>query len=71
MGENMRQLTSEEIEKLASRKGVRRIAVENFLSTMGSDSSAAYGNAEQDTRDYNWNAPTRNAIYAGISLANK
>ena len=67
----MRHLTAEEIEALASKKGVRRIAVENFLSSMGTDSDAAYSNAEMDTRLYGWNAATRNAIYKGIALAKK
>jgi len=30
----MRELTMEEIEKLATRPGVKKIAVENFLMTV-------------------------------------
>lgn len=67
----MRRLTSEEIAKLAARKGVKQIAVENFLATMGEDAMAAHMNMGQDARDYKWNAATQNAIRAGIELAKK
>lgn len=67
----MRPLTAQEIDKLASRKGVRRIAVENFLGTMGERALDAYANCQADARSYGWNASTRNAILAGITLANK
>ena len=63
-----RTLTPAEIEKLASRKGVRRIAVENFLSTV--DTEMRLGdhlrNLNADTRSYGWKAATRNAIEAGL-----
>ena len=66
----MRRLTNEEIEKLASKKNVKRIAVENFLSSMGGLTvSDAYGNLGMDARLYKWNAPTRNAISKGIEKA--
>jgi len=67
----MRQLTNTEIETLASRKGARRIAVENFLSTMGEDAHAAAGNLAQDAASYGWNGATRAAIAAGIRMARK
>jgi hypothetical protein len=68
----LRNLTYEEIEKLAGRKGVRRIAVENFLSSMGGQSkSDAYGNLGLDTMLYRWNAATVTAIQSGINLAAK
>jgi hypothetical protein len=51
------------------RKGVKVIAVQNFLGSMGGNKSDNYGNAEMDTRLYGWNAPTRNAIYKGIGMA--
>lgn len=62
-------LTLQQIEKLASRKGVKRIAVENFLMSLESlDALEAYGNLDQDTRCYKWNTATRNAIGDGIKL---
>ena len=65
----MRKLSSEEIERFASRSGVRRIAVENFLMSMGSDELSALGNLELDRQLYHWNAATVKAIGAGIRLA--
>ena len=60
----------EEIEKLASGKAVRRIAVENFLmslTTEGNDAEwNAYLNLDMDARLYKWNAATRKAIKRGI-----
>ena len=67
----MRNLTSEEIAKFSSRKGVKAIAVGNFLCSMGDNSSYAYGNLEMDARLYRWNAATVKAISAGIALASK
>ena len=61
----------EEIEKLASGKSVRKIAVENFLmslTTEGSDAEwNAYLNLDLDARLYKWNAATRKAIWIGIT----
>jgi hypothetical protein len=60
-------LTREDIDKLASKKGVKTIAVQNFLSTLGSLSySDAFGNLEMDARMYKWNAATFKAISDGI-----
>lgn len=68
----MRNLTASEIEKLASRKGVKRIAVENFLGTLfDSTVTDAYYNLQADARSYNWNAATVKAIESGITLASK
>ena len=63
-------ITREQIETLASRNGVRRIAVENFLGTLGLEGSAlaAKLNLRQDARDYKWNAATQSAIARGIDL---
>ncbi len=63
-------LTAEKIQELANRKGVRRIAVENFLGTLGCERSAfaATQNLYQDARDYKWNAATQTAIRRGIDL---
>ncbi len=66
-----RELTSAEIDALASRQGVRRIAVENFLGTLDL-SIGAYGNRRnlyQDAAAYRWNAATQNAIARGIEKA--
>jgi len=65
----MRTLTSQEIEQFASYPKVKKIAVENFLATMGTDSSAAFGNLDLDLRLYNWNVATYCAIRAGIKAA--
>lgn len=67
----MRELTSREIQKLASRKGVRRIAVENFLMSMGTDERIATSNLWLDKGLYHWNSATVKAILDGISLARK
>jgi len=67
----LRKLTSDEIEKLASRKGVKRIAVENFLSTVtnNSDSYFARLNLGRDAALYDWNHETVQAIEDGIRMA--
>lgn len=67
----MRQLTSEEIATFAGRKGVRKIAVENFLGTMGENYRDASMNLKLDARLYRWSTATVKAIEAGIELANK
>jgi hypothetical protein len=67
----MRALTSAEIEGLASRPGVKRIAVETFLLTL--DLPAGYrgnaANARADARAYHWNEATLQAILDGILMA--
>ena len=65
----MRDLTGPEIEALASPKGVKRVAVENFLGTMGADRTAALMNMNADARSYRWNRDTVRAILDGIRLA--
>ena len=67
----MRQLTIPEINKLASRKNVRKIAVENFLMSMGDNPLAASINMRYDADLYKWNSVTIQAIKAGIVLAKK
>ncbi len=66
-----RELTSKEIEELASQKGVKRIAVENFLSSIPLDCSQRdhLGNLQMDARLYRWNQATVNAITRGIKKA--
>jgi len=67
----MRELTMVEIDKLASRAKVKKIAVENFLITLTSnpDTSCALANLNMDARLYKWNAATQKAIRDGIKLA--
>ncbi len=67
----MRELTMEEIEKLATRPGVKKIAVENFLMTVHHNTAvhAALYNLAMDAKLYGWNRATVNAILAGIKLA--
>jgi hypothetical protein len=69
----MRDLSAAEIEKFASANGVKRIAVENFLSSLDS-SIGVMGNTmnmQMDARMYKWNTATQRAIEAGIRAANK
>ena len=65
----MRRLTLKEISKLASRHLVKKIAVENFLSSMGTNYDHAMGNLAMDARAYRWNKQTVKAIEAGIYMA--
>ncbi len=68
----MLRLTSQQIEEFASRKGAKRIAVENFLcSLFDSDEREALMNLHADARSYGWNAATIRAIHDGIKLASK
>ena len=67
----MRKLTGKEIEKLAMRKGVKKVAVENFLMTVTNNANErnARMNLNMDAQLYKWNAKTINAISVGINLA--
>ena len=69
----MRELTNKEIEGLSNRTNVRKIAVENFLSTLTNNPSqgAAIQNLRYDARIYKWNVETFNAIMDGITIAGK
>lgn len=61
-------LNKARIEELASRKGVKRLAVENFLCSLyGISRLEAVLNLEQDARSYRWNTQTKAAIRKGIS----
>jgi len=60
----------EEINRLASLKGVRKIAVENFLlSTVDANERKDYalGNLALDAESYKWNTPTVEAIRRDIN----
>ena len=70
-----RHLTPEELNKLATRKGAKEIAVKNFLSSCPIDDSPPYGakgnagsNLSSDARAYKWNAATQKAIRDGLKL---
>jgi hypothetical protein len=66
-----RELTAAEIEGLASRDRVKRLAVENFLMTVTVNPTRgdAVGNAVADAEAYGWNRSTLQAILTGIDLA--
>ena len=67
----MRQLEIDEINKLASRKGVKKIAVENFLMSLSLNPLADSINLGMDADLYNWNYKTIDAIKTGIQLSKK
>lgn len=62
-------LTPERIETLAKEKGVKTIAVKNFLYSVGANPNkmCALLNLEADASSYRWNAATVNAIRQGIT----
>lgn len=58
------------IEELASRPGVNRTAVENFLGSLdGLTQEEALANLELDVRSYHWSPATGRAIQQGIMEA--
>ncbi len=65
----MRELTEKEIEEFASRPGVKKVAIENFLMSMGTDLTIAMGNLGIDAKQYGWNQDTIDAIVEGMWLA--
>lgn len=65
----MRKLTLQEIEQFASRPGVKRIAVENFLLSMGNNRKDNIANLFLDAGLYKWRKETIQAITDGIHLA--
>lgn len=66
----MAKLTNEHLDSLTSAKGVKKIAVENFLCSLSSEDTAmgASINLGSDARAYGWNAATVAAIKKGIKL---
>lgn len=56
------------IKKQASKQGVKRIAVENFLGTIDMNMSKMehMANLSSDAADYKWNTATVGAIRTGI-----
>ena len=67
----LRRLSIDEIEKLAERGGVRKIAVENFLMTVANNNNdhLARQNLLLDAGLYNWDKNTIEAIIDGIDMA--
>lgn len=66
----VRHLTNEEIETLACKAGVKRIAVENFLGSLQLNSYMAdAANLRADANVYRWNNQTVSAIMKGINVA--
>lgn len=65
----MKKITSERIAELAGAKGCKKIAVENFLMSMGENAQEALANLEYDARIYKWNEATKKAIQKGIREA--
>jgi hypothetical protein len=63
-------ITQQRIAELAAKKGVRAIAVENFLGSLGGLSERdARANLSQDAGLYRWNAASVGAIRKGITEA--
>lgn len=61
-------LSNDRIKKLASRKGVKSIAVENFLGSIFDLSyREALCNLKMDAGLYRWNAATQKAIRDGLA----
>lgn len=66
----MKMLTMIEIaDILRKNPNAKRIAVENFLSTMGNDKNVAMSNLGFDAKSYKWNTATVKAITQGIKIA--
>ena len=67
----MTKLTSytyNEVQKYLTAPKVRKVAVENFLTSIGGlTRQEALLNLEMDARLYNWNTPTKTAIIRGIN----
>jgi len=62
-------LSQARIQELANRKGVKKIAVENFLHTLSASVThqSTILNMHADAASYRWNAVTINAIKQGIA----
>lgn len=66
----MRKLTSKEIEKFASRSGVKKIDVEMFLSTLPkAPISICMKICDINAKNRGWNLQTQKAIRDGIRAA--
>lgn len=63
-------ITNRQLEKLANGKGVKEVAVWNFVGTCDNCGSRMYANMNlnEDARMYKWNQATINAIKKGIDI---
>jgi metal-responsive CopG/Arc/MetJ family transcriptional regulator len=76
-GHRLRNLHVEEVDRViesmpeSSRSRVKRIAVENFLFSVGANRNraAAIMNLLVDAQQYRWNEQTIHAIVLGIDAA--
>lgn len=72
MGVQPVRLTDQEVDQFAARSGVRREAVENFLSSIDAegldDVDNARSNLETDAALYGWDKSTVRAIALGVEL---
>lgn len=67
----MRNCTTEEIQKLLAKyPDAKKIAVENFLMTVGNNPNpqCALANLQMDANLYKWNQATQRAIKEGINI---
>ena len=67
----MRELNKDEITTFANRNGAKKIAVENFLMSMGTNEICALFNMDSDRTLYSWNRETVDAIESGIIKASR
>jgi len=65
------KITLEQIEELASRPEIKRIAVENFLRSLSDNRIDDLLNLGIDRNMYKWNFETINTILDAIILAYK
>jgi hypothetical protein len=60
-------LTFNRIHELANQDGVRTVAIENFLGTLGGmTEDEAMGNLVQDAKAFRWDTLTIRVIQQGI-----
>jgi hypothetical protein len=60
-------VTLNRIQELANQEGVRKVAIENFLGTLGDmTENEAMANLVQDAKVFRWNTLTIRVIQQGI-----
>ncbi len=69
-GHNDQKEWIEYVEKVSNKKGVKKIAVENFLMSLDKDYSYqdTKANLYNDSQSYKWNYKTIETIGKGINL---
>lgn len=65
----MLPLSASEIELFSKRRGVKKLAVENFLGSLYGTRQDCINNAWFDSKSYRWNEATQRAILEGIDYA--